>query len=60
MGREGGPDSAILGWSSSSSEMALGSHPWGWLKWRAEERVTADDEVMERAATGSDRLTRGC
>ena len=54
------PDSAISGWNSSSSDMALGSHQWGWLKWRAEERVTEDDEVMERAATGSDRLTRGC
>lgn len=60
VGREGVPDSAILGWTGSRSDMALGSHWRGRLHWRAEERVTGDDEVMERAATGSDKLTRGC
>lgn len=60
MGREGVPDSAISRVEQFQGDMALGSHWWGQLKWRSEERVTGNDEVMDRATTGSERLTCGC
>lgn len=46
VGREGVPDSAISGVEQFQGDMALGSHWWGWLKSRAEKRVTGDDEVI--------------
>lgn len=60
MSRDEVLDSAISGVEQFQGDMAWGSHWWGWLKWRAEEQVTGDTEVMNRAATGSDRLTHGC
>lgn len=47
MGREGVPDSAISRVEQFQGDLALGNHWCGWLKWKAEKRLTGYDKVMD-------------